>query len=84
MEIFTKDSLVVNVGPETDSEPSSVESEGEEGKRVTRPSGVQSAPYGAICQFPMKAVSRLIRNVPVLNSLEVSPFCVVVFRWNTH
>jgi len=24
-------------------------------------------------------VSRLLRNVPILNSLEMSPFCVVVF-----
>ena len=27
----------------------------------------------------MVEVSRLIRNVPILNLLEMSPFCVVVF-----
>jgi hypothetical protein len=30
-------------------------------------------------QLPSWAVSRLFRNVPILNSLEMSPFCVVVF-----
>jgi hypothetical protein len=26
------------------------------------------------------ALSRLVRNVPIVNLLEMSPFCVVVFR----
>ena len=31
------------------------------------------------CQRPVYALSRLVRSVPILNSLEMSPFCVVVF-----